>query len=204
MNDKREVNSEVVDSQRHLSVVMHRIPPQQELMKVNRLLLAIVFALMTVVFVLGFALFPSQGVFEGYKQVKPYAVEMNPVLSAEINSLKGQVVGLISGSIESKLRALEESVRLGTVSSSLGTIEDLKNDIKVLRSYSEPSVADQAAVSTEQLMQEMSHLKNLIYVSLASCGLMLAAVAGVWIRNRNRLPYTDAKKAYLSSPSDRD
>lgn len=204
MSDKREVNSEVVDRHRHLSVVMNGIPPQQELMKVNQLLLAIVFALMAIVFVLGFVVFPVQGVFEGYKQVKkPYAVEMNPVLSAEINSLKGQVVGLISGSIESKLRALEESVRLGTVTTSLGTIEDLKNDIKVLRTYSEPSAADQETISTEQLMQEMSHLKNLIYVSLASCGLMLAAIAGVWIRNRRRLPQVDAKKAYLSSPSDK-
>lgn len=204
MSAKREVNSEVVEAQRHLSVVMHRIPPQQALMKVNRVLLAIVFALMAIVFILGFVLFPAQGVLEGYKQVRPYAAEMNPVLSAEINSLKGQLVGLVSGSIESKLRALEESVRLGTVSTSLGTIEDLKNDIKVLRSYSEPNEAEQAVISNEQLMQEMSHLKNLIYVSLASCGLMLAAVAGIWIRNRKHLPYTEAKRAYLGSPSDKD
>ena len=40
-------------------------------------------------------------------------------------------------------------------------------------------------------MQEMSQLKRLIYVTLASCGLMLAAVAGIWIKNRNRLPYKE-------------
>jgi len=73
-----------------------------------------------------------------FKKSEVTAAEMNPVLSAEVNNLKGQFVGLVSGSIESKLRTLEESVRLGTVSTALGTIEDLKNDVRVLRTYSEP------------------------------------------------------------------
>jgi hypothetical protein len=46
-------------------------------------------------------------------------------------------------------------------------------------------------------MQEMSELKRLIYVTLASCGLMLAAVAGIWFKNRYRLPYKEAIIRYL-------
>ena len=204
MSDKREVNSGGVEAHRHLSVVMHRQPPHQELIKVNRVLLAIIFALMTVVFVLGFVLFPAQDVLEGHKQaMMPNAVEMNPVLSAEINTLKGQLVGLVSGSIESKLRALEESVRLGSVSQSLGTIDDLKNDIKVLRNYSAPKETGTPVVSNEQILKEMSHLKTLIYLTIASCGLMLAAVAGIWIRNRKRLPYSESKTAYLGRSIDK-
>ena len=91
----------------------------------------------------------------------------------------------------SHVRSLEESVRLGTASTALGTIEDLKNDVKVLRSYSEPVKNESVAIDNAQVMREMSQLKRLIYVTLASCGLMLAAVAGVWFKNRYRLPYKE-------------
>jgi len=155
---------------------------------------------MVVVLIGGFLLFPTDSFLNRYKNAtatETYAAEMNPVMSAEVNALKGQLVGLVSGSIESKLNALEESLRVGSVSSSIGTIEDLKNDLKVLRSYSESTKKGKAVVSNEQLMQEMSQLKRLIYLTIASCGLMLAAVAGIWIKNRNRLPYKESKTSYL-------
>jgi hypothetical protein len=189
MSELRETKSEVV--------VLQRIPSHQGLMKVNRWLMAMVFFLMTVIVIAGFFLVPANDV-TNYKKSETAVTEINPVLSAEVNTLKGQFVGLVSGSIESKLRSLEESVRLGTVSSALGTIEDLKNDVKILRSYSEPAKKEKVALSNEQLMQEMSELKRLIYVTLASCGLMLAAVAGIWFKNRYRLPYKEAIIRYLS------
>jgi len=145
-------------------------------------------------------LFPTDSFLTRYENAtatETYAAEINPVVSAEVNALKGQLVGLVSGSIESKLNALEESLRVGSVSSSIGTIEDLKNDLKVLRAYSEPAKKAKTVVSNEQLMQEMSQLKRLIYLTIASCGLMLAAVAGVWIKNRNRLPYKESQASYL-------
>ena len=188
MSELHETKSEVV--------VLQRIPSHQGLMKVNRWLMAMVLFLMTVIIIAGFFLIPSNDV-ASYKKPEATIAEMNPVLSAEVNTLKGQFVGLVSGSIESKLRTLEESVRLGTVSTALGTIEDLKNDVKVLRSYSEPAKKEKVALSNEQLMQEMSELKRLIYVTLASCGLMLAAIAGIWFKNRYRLPYKEAIIRYL-------
>jgi len=188
MSELHETKSEIV--------VLQRIPSHQGLMKVNRWLMAMVFFLMTVIVIAGFFMLPANDLTR-YKKPEVTVVEMNPVLSAEVNTLKGQFVGLVSGSIESKLRSLEESVRLGTVSSALGTIEDLKNDVKVLRSYSEPAKKEKVALSNEQLMQEMSELKRLIYVTLASCGLMLAAVAGIWFKNRYRLPYKEAILRYL-------
>jgi hypothetical protein len=175
--------------------LLQSAPTHQSLMKVNRWLLIVVCSLMVVVVIAGFLLIPTDSFINRY-QTATYAAEKNPVLSAEVNALKGQLVGLVSGSIESKLNALEEGIRVGSVSSSIGMIEELKTDLKVLRSYSEPS-KDKSVISNEQLMQEMSHLKGLIYMSLASCGLMLAAVAGIWIKNRNRLPYTESKKTYL-------
>jgi hypothetical protein len=125
------------------------------------------------------------------------ATEANPVLSAEVNLLKGQFVGLVSGSIESKLRSLEDSLRSGALSNSLGTLEDIKNDVKVLRSYSEPAKKEQA-IDNQQIMREMSQLKRLIYLTLASCGLMLAAFAGIWIKNLKKLPYKEAIIRYLN------
>ena len=189
MSDMHEKKSEIV--------VLQRIPSHQGLMKVNRWLTAMVFFLMTIIVIAGFFFFPANDVTR-YKKSEVNVAEMNPVLSAEVNTLKGQFVGLVSGSIESKLRSLEESIRLGTVSTALGTIEDLKNDVKVLRSYSEPAKKEKVAIDNEQLMREMSELKHLIYVILASCGLMLAAVAGIWFKSRYRLPYKEAIIRYLS------
>lgn len=201
MSDMREINSEIVDAQGGgRSVILQTMPSHQGLMKINKLLMTVVFFLMAVVLILGFLLFPSRDVVPNYRKAtssEVYAAEMNSVLSAEVNMLKGQLIGLVSGSIESKLRILEESIRLGAVSSSLGTIEDLKNDVKVLRSYSDPAQKEQVSIDSEQLMLEMSQLKNLIYLTLASCGLMLAAVAGIWIKNRNRLPYKHIGRSYL-------
>lgn len=200
MSDKNKINSVVETLPGNASTVLQRIPSHHELIKVNRLLLTIVCSLMVVILIAGFLLFPTDSFISSYRKAtatETYAAEMNPVLSSEVNALKGQLVGLVSGSIESKLNALEESIRIGSVSSSIGTIEDLKNDLKVLRSYSEPAKKAKADISNEQLMQEMSQLKRLIYVTLASCGLMLAAVAGIWIKNRNRLPYKEIKTSYL-------
>ncbi|MGZ5607229.1 MAG: hypothetical protein ACXWFI_04500 [Methylobacter sp.] len=200
MSDIDKINSVVEGLPGNAPTALQRIPSHHALMKINRLLLTIVCALMVVVLVGGFFLFPNDSFLTRYKNItatEAYASEMNPVVSAEVNALKGQLVGLVSGSIESKLNALEESIRVGSVSSSIGTIEDLKNDLKVLRSYSADSDKKEKVVSNEQLMREMSQLKRLIYLTIASCGLMLAAVAGVWIKNRNRLPYKETKTGYL-------
>ncbi len=188
MSDIRETKSEVV--------VLQRIPSHQGLMKVNRWLMATVFFLMTVIVTAGFFIFPDNDV-TSYKKYEANIADMNPVLSAEVNTLKGQFVGLVSGSIESKLRTLEQSIRMGTVSNALGTIEDLKNDVKVLRAYSEPVKKEKVAIANEQLMREMSELKHLIYVTLASCGLMLAAVASIWIKNHYLLPHKEAIIRFL-------
>jgi hypothetical protein len=188
MSELHETKSEIV--------VLQRIPSHQGLMKVNRWLMAMVFFLMTLIVIAGFFIFPANDVSR-YKKSEAAVAEMNPVLSAEVNTLKGQFVGLVSGSIESKLRSLEESVRLGTVSSALGTIEELKSEVKVLRSYSEPAEKENVAIPNQQLMQEMSELKHLVYATLASCGLMLAAVAGIWFKNRYRLPYKETIIRFL-------
>ncbi len=189
MSELRETETELI--------VLERIPSHQALMKVNRWLTAIIFILMAVIVVAGFYLIPNQDV-NRLKSSDIRISEANPVLSAEVNTLKGQFVGLVSGSIESKLRTLEESIRVGSVSNSLGTLEDLKNEVQVLKSYSESPKVISTTVPNEQIVQEMHSLKRLVYLTLASCGLMLAAIGGVWLNNRYRLPKKENITQYLA------
>ena len=196
MSDNDKTKTEII--------VLQRIPSHQALMKSNRWLVRGVVFLMTVIFVGGYLALPKNDFLGQYKKITAddlYATADSPRLTAEVDSLKGQLVGLLSGSIESKLSSLEENLRAGTLNSSLGTIEALKNDVKVLRSYSEP-VKKQATTTdgsvNEQLIQEMSHLKRLIYLSFASCGLMLAALASIWFKNVRKLPYKEMLVRYLN------
>lgn len=130
MSDTHEKNTKLV--------VLQAVPNHQNLVKVNRWLVFTVFFLMSVIVIGGVFLLPDKELTD-YKNLDSTKAseQANPALSAEVNVLKGQFVGLVSGSIESKLRSLEESVRLGTAPDSLLTIEELRNDIKALRAYSD-------------------------------------------------------------------
>jgi len=185
-----------------LQGVVRTIPSHQQLVKTNRALMGSVFFLTMIVFILGMAFLPDSDVVENYTKLnasKMAAQGMNPVISTEVNALKGQLIGLVSGSIENKLSALEASIKSGTVDNSLGTIADLKNDIKVLRTYSNTSQNGNIAVSNQDLIQEVSHLKHLFYAVIASCGLMFVAAAGIWVRYRKRLPYKEIR-SFLGKP----
>ncbi len=187
----REKRTEIIKFQDDLQA----IPPSQQLMKVNRLLMGIVFFLMLVVLILGIVYVPGVDVASQYQKLgiaEAALNEPNSPVSKEVAALKGQVIGLVSGSIESKLRVLENSIKSGTLDNSLGTIADLKSDIKVLRSYSDAPKKPEAMVSNVQLVEEVTHLKHLIYATLASCGLMFVAAAGIWVKNR-QLPHKKIK-----------
>ena len=88
-------------------------------------------------------------------------------------------------------------MRLGTAANALGTIEDIKNDVKILRSYSEPTNNENLAIDNEQVMREMSQLKRLIYLTLGSCGLMFAAFMGIWLKNHYRLTHKESVIRHL-------
>jgi hypothetical protein len=187
----RKIKSEFVGAEKRNIIILSNAPQHQGLVKANRFLLLVASSLMVIVFVLGFLLLPADDMLDNFKEKKKvipdvYAMQ-NPALAAEINTLKGQLVGLVSGSIESKLRTLEESIRMGRMNTSLGTIQDLKNDVRILRSYSEPEKKQGQNPANEALLKEVSQLKNLIYLTLTSCGLIIAAIGGVWVRNRYRL-----------------
>ena len=182
----RKIKPECVTAKdRHGLVILQNVS-HQGLVKANRFLLLLATSLMIVVFILGFLLVPDEDIVGTLKATnKPIEINsalQNPVLSGEINLLKGQLVGLISGSIDNKLRALEVSVRKGSTTDALGTIQDLKNDVTVLQSYSSSKNSTATGPENQALLQEVSHLKRLIYLTLTSCGLMIVAVAGFLVR----------------------
>lgn len=199
----RDINSEKRRSKKQEVILRNEYQPAL-FRKVHGGFLAwLSVAIMAVVIVVGYLLYPANNLLQSYEagraEVDIYKMPFNPAISAEIDVLKGQLIGLISGSIESKLRVLEANVRSGKVGAKdIGVIEDLKNDLQVLKTYSatgagrliaEPYVekGSQQREMSNQLLNEVSQLKQLIYLSLASCGLMFSAICGVWIRHSLRL-----------------
>ena len=189
-NNKAVRKVAVLNSSTHISVL-----------KMNRLVLAVMISLMASVVYMGVLLIPESGAInqsvQAHKPVELYERQMNPVLSAEVDALKSQLVALVSGSIESKLKVLEGSLQSGTISETgQATISALKDDLVVLKTYSETGSGrliaqkylEQATKQeTKGLAEEVTQLKGLVHFLMTSCGLMLAAVAGVWVRKKYAL-----------------
>ena len=192
-NDKNKTvrNVAVINSATQLSVL-----------KMNRLVLAVIISLMAAVIVMGMFLVPDSKMTNNLVQVQSpvelYDVQMNPVLSAEVDALKSQLVGLVSGSIESKLKVLEDSLRTGTITDTgLDTIHALREDLVVLKTYSETGAGRMIAkkylpapvvkLDAVALAEEVSQLRSMINFLITSCGLMFAAIAGVWVRRQYAL-----------------
>lgn len=182
-------------------VILQTIQSHHSLVTVNRLLLVLVAALMVIVFLLGMLLLSGKTVVDDVARqqaMTAVAATQNPALAGEITALKGQMFGLVSGSIESKLRSLEDHIKSGSVTDSLDTLHDLRSDVKILSSYSNQSLSVlDSATTNQQLVRELSDIKSLIFLTIASCGLMLAAFAGLWLRYRYRLTHQQRYKAFL-------
>lgn len=199
MGDLRK-NNKKKNKARNMTVL--NSATQLSVLKMNRLVLAIIIGLMAAVVYLGALLMPATEIvktpMQVHKSVELYDIQMNPVISAEVDALKSQLVGLVSGSIESKLKVLEEGLRTGTIADTgLDTIRALHDDLLVLKTYSETGAGRLIAqkylqqqpsrVEAKALAEEVSQLRHLVHLLIASCGLMLAAIAGVWVRKRYAL-----------------
>jgi len=197
----RHLNPEPHNSDPHHFETWHKWLQLGGLMHTNRLLFFMMLIMMAVVLILGYWIMPSHQLIRDVEArqrlTETRQALQNPALSAEVDQLKAQLVGLISGSIESKLRILETSLAQQRVSAdALHTLQDLKNDIQLLRNYSQYPARDRDAATQqemalapaldEQLLSEIAQLKGLLYISMVSCGLMFSAVTGVWLHGRVR------------------
>ena len=196
-----EINPDDVNTDKH-EIVYLRAHQHYALVKANRLLLMLVLGLMAVVFLLGFVLLPRQNLLTEMQKNQAVSVAyatQNPALSAEISALKGQLFGLLSGSIDSKLKSLEDNIKKGSVAESLDTLQDLKGDVKILATYSVDSPARvEGTVANQVLIKELGDIKSLVYLTFVSCGLLIAAIAGIWLRSRYRLTHQRSHQVYLT------
>ncbi|NOR79236.1 MAG: hypothetical protein GQ529_00145, partial [Methyloprofundus sp.] len=79
----------------------------------------------------------------------------------------------------------------------LDTIYALKEDLVVLKTYSATGAGRLIAqkylqqpvnkIEAKALAEEVSQLRSLVHFLIASCGLMVAAIGGVWVRKRYAL-----------------
>lgn len=193
-----EFNRDVIDPIENGVVVYEIVQPHHALAKTNRLLTLLILALLAVVFVMGIFLLPHQNVLEKIGHTQVTVATQNPAISDEISTLKEQMFGLVSGSIEGKIKSLEDNIRRGKVGDSLETLQQLKSDVKILGDFSQkPFAKVEQTVVDQQVIKELSELKGLVYLTIASCGLMMAAFAGIWLRNRYRLNHLQSPKAHL-------
>lgn len=172
----------------------------QSLVTINYFLLYCVIGLIVFLFFLGLFLLPSDNPLEKIQANRAIAPPSNPAIAEQISILKSQVSGLVSGSIESKLRTLEENIKKGSTNNALGDIQELRREVRLLQDASSQSVPGSSnAASSEAVLKEISHLKQLVYLTLASGSLIFAAIAGIWLNKRYRLPHH--KKSLLNKSS---
>lgn len=168
------------------------------LIRANRFLFCVVILLLAIIFSFAYALVPPNKQLIQFTNGQILA-ESSSVLAKDIAVLKNQMAGLISGSIETKLRNLELSIKADALSAAdLNIITGLRSDINILRSFSKLKQArlftsEQENIKeinvAKQLIREATQLKMLLYITLASCSLMLTGVVGVWLKNRYLLGY---------------
>ncbi|MEY4767970.1 MAG: hypothetical protein RL637_609, partial [Pseudomonadota bacterium] len=118
----------------------------QRLVRNNRLLLSAMIGLMSLVLILGSFLLSSHDLL--LNQLPPQSEMSMPSNSKiEVEQLKGELIGLVTGTIDTKLKSLEKNIERGRPLTALETVKSLKEDVNILRGYTKPLPAP---VSIEQ------------------------------------------------------
>jgi len=123
----------------------------------------------------------------------------------KLQSLQDRMTVFVADSVETKLKTLEKNVTAGTVGSSeINTLEELKGEVTLLRTYSagrhanltDPARLDhprfqitpgtQIPVSNGDLLYEVSQMKRLLYLSIASCGFVGFLIGGYWWQSHSK------------------
>ncbi|MCK5728157.1 MAG: hypothetical protein KAG10_07605 [Methylococcales bacterium] len=180
------------ENTRHTLITLPQQIEQQRLQKMNRFLMIVVVILTAGVFILSFFVFPAEVDLANHLKNKQQMIEINTTFSAkdgEIDRLKEELVGIVSGSILHKLATLEENIKLNSIRQSLQTVAYIRTELKTLNKYAEPLTEKQqqlVQVNTA-LSKEVSSLRNLIYITLGSCSLMFCAFLLIWVKHKKRL-----------------
>ena len=149
----------------------------------------------------------SMGLFV-YLMLSESGVGRQPVVSGmssaalarDVEMLKRRTNLLITGAMESKIGQLEHSLQSGIIShADLVTIQELKEDLNALKSYSSQNgtatfgllnglekmggpFQTGASLYSDEILHEISNIKNLFYISIASWGVAIVVFGGTWLR----------------------
>ena len=123
----------------------------------------------------------------------------------KLESLQDRMTVFVADSVETKLKTLEKNVTAGTVGTQeIKTLEELKGEVKLLQNYSsgkhanltDPSRLDhprfqttpgsQATATSGDLLYDVSQMKRLLYISIASCGFVGFMIGGHWWHSASR------------------
>ena len=117
----------------------------------------------------------------------------------QLASLQERMTAFIADSVENRLRSLEKNIQAGEVGTQdIRNFEELRNELKLLESYAAgnggnltdssrlehprfqvtPGTKDVGA--NRDMIAELVQLKTLLYISIASCGVVAFMVGGYW------------------------
>jgi hypothetical protein len=176
------------------------------------------FALMGLMLALSLYLFLStsqmferiQGRFAGVEDSDAVRIRQ---YNEKLESLQNRMTVFVADSVETKLKGLEKNVTAGTVGAQeIKTLEELKGEVKLLETYSAGKRAnltdparlhharfqttpgsESAAVAGGDLLYEVSKMKRLLYLSIASCGFVGLMLGGYWWQSHARVKRLDDK-----------
>lgn len=164
---------------------------------------ALILLILLVVYYLTIAAFGSvNGLFSASNESTDWS--KSPEVYQKVEMLKGKMDTLVTGSMENKISRLEKSLSGGVIrKSDLETIQELKTDLQILKTYSEHTSISSMAMTAgsgkyifgtgstisypDELLQEISNMKNLFYLSIVSCGFLVVVVSGAWLYSSARL-----------------
>jgi len=144
-------------------------------------------------------------------QVKLASVEDSDAVrirqyNQKLEELQDRMTVFVADSVETKLKTLEKNVTDGSVGTQeIKILEDLKGEVKLLEKYSsgkggrltdssrldhprfQITPGTQSTTSSGDLLYEISQMKRLLYLSIASCGFVGFLIGGYWWQSNSRI-----------------
>jgi hypothetical protein len=124
----------------------------------------------------------------------------------QLEALQDRMTSFVADSVENKLKALERNVTEGVVGAQeIKTLEELKGEVKLLEKYSagrKGNLTDSSRLeharfqitpgtgdtpSSADLLNEVSQMKRLLYLGIASCGFVGCLLGGYWWQSHSRI-----------------
>jgi hypothetical protein len=124
----------------------------------------------------------------------------------KLEALQDRMTAFVADSVETKIKTLEKNVTEGTVGTQeIKTLEELKGEVKLLEKYSaakggnltdssrldharfQITPGSQSTASSGDLLYEVSKMKRLLYLGIASCGFVGFLIGGYWWQGHIRV-----------------